>query len=73
MADQVDSSTGEARFCVWLEKPKDCPKKAVGFDFDGAEFTHVDNRVTFGGPGGWPLFGLDSDPGLASIGAAVLF
>jgi hypothetical protein len=32
---------------VWIEKPADLPKKAVGFDFDGAEFTHVDNRVTF--------------------------
>jgi hypothetical protein len=32
---------------VWLEKPGDLPKKAVGFDFDDAQFTHVDNRVTF--------------------------
>ena len=32
---------------VWLEKPADLPRQAVGFDFDGAQFTHVDNRVTF--------------------------
>ena len=60
----------DARF-LWLEKPKDCPKKAVGFDFDGAEFTHVGNRVTFEVLSA--TFGLDSDPGLASIGAAVHF
>ena len=60
----------DARF-LWLEKPKDCPKKAVGFDFDGAEFTHVDNRVTFEVL--LASFGLEGDPGLASIGAAVHF
>jgi hypothetical protein len=31
----------------WLKAPEDCPKKALGFDFDGAAFTHVGNRVTF--------------------------
>lgn len=36
----------DARF-LWLERPSALPKKAVGFDFDGAEFTHVKNRVTF--------------------------
>ena len=36
----------EARF-LWLKAPGDCPKKAVGFDFDGAEFSHVGARVTF--------------------------
>src|SRR5262249_32400792 len=25
----------------------DCPKSALGFDFDGATFTHVGDRVTF--------------------------
>jgi hypothetical protein len=35
-----------ARF-QWLASPADCPADAVGFDFDGAEFTHVDARVTF--------------------------
>jgi hypothetical protein len=35
-----------ARF-RWLAAPADCPKRAVGFDFDGATFTHVGARVTF--------------------------
>jgi hypothetical protein len=32
---------------IWLDNPRDCPAKALGFDFDGAAFTHVGNRVTF--------------------------
>jgi hypothetical protein len=32
---------------LWLEQPAALPRKAVGFDFDGAPFTHVENRVTF--------------------------
>jgi hypothetical protein len=36
----------EARF-LWLGAPADCPGKALGFDFDGATFTHVGARVTF--------------------------
>jgi hypothetical protein len=32
---------------VWLESPEDLPKDAVGFDFDGAPFTHIESRVTF--------------------------
>ncbi len=36
----------EARF-LWLKSPADCPKKALGFDFDGATFSHVGARVTF--------------------------
>jgi hypothetical protein len=32
---------------LWLAKPADCPKGALGFDFDGAAFTHVGDRVTF--------------------------
>jgi hypothetical protein len=35
-----------ARF-LWLQQPADCPDNAVGFDFDGARFTHVGNHVTF--------------------------
>src|SRR5262249_55188858 len=31
-----------ARF-KWFTKPADCPKDAHGFDFDGAEFTHVED------------------------------
>lgn len=32
---------------LWLASPQDCPPDALGFDFDGATFTHVGNRVTF--------------------------
>jgi hypothetical protein len=60
----------EARF-IWIARPSECPKKAVGFDFDGAEFTHVKNRVTFEVL--VATFGLDQDPALAAIGAAVHF
>jgi hypothetical protein len=60
----------EAKF-VWIARPSECPKKAVGFDYDGAEFTHVKNRVTFEVLAA--TFGLDQDPALAKIGAAVHF
>ncbi len=36
----------DARF-LWLNRPEDCPPQALGFDFDGATFTHLDDRVTF--------------------------
>lgn len=40
---------------LWLAQPADgsvncpvnCPKDALGFDFDGAAFSHVGNQVTF--------------------------
>jgi hypothetical protein len=54
---------------LWLKKPKDCPKRALGFDFDGAEFTHVDSKVTFDVL--LVSFGLEQDPGLARLGAMV--
>lgn len=59
-----------ARF-VWIDRPSERPRKAIGFDFDGAEFTHVKNRVTFEVV--LESFGLDKDPALASIGSAVHF
>jgi len=60
----------EARF-AWIARPSECPKNAVGFDYDGAEFTHVKNRITFEVL--LASFGLDKDPALAAIGAAVHF
>lgn len=36
----------EARF-LWLVSPMDLPNGALGFDFDGAAFTHTGNKVTF--------------------------
>lgn len=32
---------------LWLSDINDCPSDALGFDFDGAAFTHLGNRVTF--------------------------
>jgi hypothetical protein len=54
---------------LWLETPGDCPPHAIGFDFDGAEFTHVGPRVTFEVLAA--AFGLDADPGLSRLGALV--
>jgi hypothetical protein len=56
---------------LWLEHPSDCPKRAVSFDFDGAEFTHVGHRVTFEVL--LATFALADDPALVAIGAAVHF
>ena len=58
----------KAKF-IWLERVKDCPKSAVGFDFDGAEFTHVDSKVTFEVL--ISSFNLAQDMGLARLGALV--
>lgn len=58
----------QAKF-LWLKRVKDCPRRAVGFDFDGAEFTHVDSRVTFEVL--VASFGLEHDAGLARLGALV--
>jgi hypothetical protein len=58
----------DARF-QWLAKPSDCPKRALGFDFDGATFTHVGDRVTFETL--MASFGLDADPGLARLATIV--
>jgi len=60
----------DARF-KWLAHPKDCPKKALGFDFDGAAFTHAGSRVTFEVL--LASFGLDEDAALARIGGIVHF
>jgi hypothetical protein len=54
---------------LWLETPADCPAHAVGFDFDGAEFTHAGPRVTFEVLAA--AFGLDDDAGLLRLGALV--
>lgn len=32
---------------IWLDSPSHCPSDALGFDFDGARFSHVGQRVTF--------------------------
>lgn len=58
----------EARF-QWLARPSDCPKRALGFDFDGATFTHVGDRVTFETL--LASFGLEGDAALMRLGAMV--
>ncbi len=54
---------------TWLDKPGDCPAHAVGFDFDGATFTHVGNHVTFEVL--LLAFGLDADPVLSRLATIV--
>jgi len=61
----IDSA---ARF-QWLARPGDCPKSALGFDFDGATFTHVGDRVTFETL--MASFGLEGDPALMRLAAMV--
>jgi hypothetical protein len=56
---------------AWIDRPRGRPQGSVGFDFDGAEFTHLENRVTFEVL--LTSFGLDGDQALASIGQAVHF
>lgn len=54
---------------LWLETPADCPADALGFDFDGAAFTHVGERVSFEVL--LASFGLEGDPALQRLGAMV--
>jgi hypothetical protein len=54
---------------VWLKRVKDCPKRAIGFDFDGAEFSHVDSKVTFEVL--LASFDLQGDSALLRLGALV--
>lgn len=58
----------DARF-QWLARPADCPKRALGFDFDGATFTHVGDRVTFETL--MASFGLEADRALARLATIV--
>ncbi|MFS8931481.1 chromate resistance protein ChrB domain-containing protein [Cupriavidus taiwanensis] len=53
-----------ARF-LWLESPADCPDDALGFDFDGATFTHVGDRVSFEVL--LASFGLEANRGLGRL------
>ncbi|WAK00282.1 chromate resistance protein ChrB domain-containing protein [Methylobacter sp. YRD-M1] len=58
----------EARI-IWLRAPADCPAEALGFDFDGAVFTHVGAKITFEVL--LASFGLTKDAALNRIGALV--
>ncbi|SER52824.1 chromate resistance protein ChrB domain-containing protein [Giesbergeria anulus] len=54
---------------IWLSEPKKCPKSALGYDFDGAAFTHVDGKVTFEVVA--QSFGLLKDPALQRLAGLV--
>lgn len=54
---------------LWLADARKCPKAALGFDFDGATFTHVGERVTFEVVA--ESFGLLRDPALQRLAALV--
>lgn len=58
----------KARF-LWLAAPEDCPADALGFDFDGAAFTHVGHKVTFEVL--LASFGLENDAVLRQIARIV--
>ena len=58
----------EAKF-LWLETPRALPRHAIGFDFDGADFTHARGLVTFEVLA--ESFGLARDPAIRRLGAAV--
>jgi hypothetical protein len=54
---------------VWLDETHQLPKDTLGFDFDGAEFTHVNDLTTFEVL--VLAFGLDADRALVRLGAMV--
>lgn len=54
---------------VWLASPADCRDGWLGFDFDGAAFSHVGTKVTFETL--LASFGLESAPALARLGELV--
>lgn len=60
----------DAKF-LWIESPRHCPPDAVGFDFDGAQFTHVGTRVTFEVL--IAAFALEEDRALARLAPVVHF
>ncbi len=56
---------------IWLDDPKKCPAGAVGYDFDGARFSHVGNKVTFEVVA--TTFSLDEDPAIRGLGQLVRY
>ena len=54
---------------VWLASPADCKADWLGFDFDGAAFSHVGTKVSFETL--LASFGLDSAPALIRLGELV--
>lgn len=58
----------DARF-VWFGAGRKPPRGAIGFDYDGARFSHVGSRVTFEVM--VAAFGREADARLARVGHAV--
>ena len=54
---------------LWLGRAADCPPSAIGFDFDGAKFTHVEDSITFEVL--LRSFGLETDGALNRIATLV--
>lgn len=54
---------------LWLDSPAQCPKDALGFDFDDAAFTHAGDKVTFEVL--LASFNLEVTPGLEKLAALV--
>lgn len=54
---------------LWLDSPAQCPSDALGFDFDNAVFTHVNDKVTFEVL--LASFNLEVTPGLEKLAALV--
>lgn len=53
----------------WLSDVRECPQDALGFDYDGAAFTHVGDKVSFEVL--MVSFGLEVDAALAKLAALV--
>lgn len=60
----------KARF-VWIDRPQQCRGSMVGYDFEGAEFSHTGERVTFQTLAA--SFGLDGDAVISRIGDSVRY
>ena len=54
---------------TWLSGTKKCPRSALGYDFDGATFTHVGDKVTFEVVA--ESFGLMQEPALQRLASLV--
>lgn len=54
---------------IWLDDPRRCPAQALGYDFDGARFTHVGDKVSFEVVAA--TFSLDQDTGIRNLGQLV--
>lgn len=54
---------------LWLDDVRQCPADALGFDFDGATFTHFEDRVSFEVL--LASFGLEEDKGLSKLAQLV--